>query len=148
MEKLDPTNIKIIKHLRDGRKSLREIAESISITENTVRSRVNKMQSEDVLDIMGLVDPHRTEGFQIIFVGIKLVTMNLSKKAEEFSKLRGVVSASVVTGRYDVMLIVLLSDDFGLLEFFNDEVSIISEVLSAETFVVYQGYNMKVPFVL
>jgi Lrp/AsnC family transcriptional regulator for asnA, asnC and gidA len=81
-------------------------------------------------------------------VGIKLNTMDLVKKGEEFSKLKGVVSVSVVTGRYDLILVVLLNEHFGLLEFYTEEVSRLKDVQSVETFVVYKGYNMKVPYIL
>jgi Lrp/AsnC family transcriptional regulator for asnA, asnC and gidA len=81
-------------------------------------------------------------------VGIKLNTMNLVKKGEEFSRLKGVVSVAVVTGRYDLILTVLLREDFGLLEFYTQEVDRIEEVSSAETFVVYKGYNLEVPYIL
>jgi Lrp/AsnC family transcriptional regulator for asnA, asnC and gidA len=74
--------------------------------------------------------------------------MNLVKKGEEFSGLKGVVSVSVVTGRYDLILTVLLNDDFGLLEFYTDEVARLEDVQSVETFVVYKCYNLKVPYVL
>jgi len=81
-------------------------------------------------------------------VGVKLKTMDLVKKGEEFSKLKGVVAVSVVTGRYDLMLLVLLNDAFGLLEFYTEEVSKIKDVQSVETFVVYKSYNLKVPYIL
>ncbi len=146
--KIDDTNIGIIKHLRDGRKSFKEIAGDLSITENTVRSRVNQMVQEGVLEVTGLIDPEKIPGHSILLVGIKLNTMNLVKKGEEFSHLKGVVSVSVVTGRYDLILTVLLCEEFSLLEFFTEEVSTIEEVGSAETFVVYKGYNSKVPYIL
>jgi len=63
-------------------------------------------------------------------------------------KLRGVVSANVVTGRYDLILTVLLNENFGLLQFYTEEVSRIKDVQSVETFVVYKSYNLKVPYVL
>ena len=74
--------------------------------------------------------------------------MNLIKKGEEFSKLKGVVSVGIVTGQFDLILIVLLNDNFGLLEFITKEVSKIGDVLSTETFIVYRNYNFKVPYVL
>jgi Lrp/AsnC family transcriptional regulator for asnA, asnC and gidA len=146
--KIDQTHIGIIKHLQDGRKSFKEIAEDLSITENTVRSRVQQMVQEGVLSITGLIDPEKVPGHRVVLVGIKLNTMNLVKKGEEFSRLRGVVSVAVVTGRYDLILTVLLRDDFGLLEFYTQEVDRIEEVSSAETFVVYKGYNLEVPYIL
>jgi len=146
--KIDRTNIGIIRHLRDGRKSYKEISEDLSITENTVRSRVQQMTREGVLSITGLIDAEKIPGHRMLLVGIKLDTMNLVKKGEEFSRLKGVVSVAVVTGRYDLVLTVLLSEDFGLLEFYTQEVDRIEEVDSAETFVVYKGYNLKVPYIL
>jgi Lrp/AsnC family transcriptional regulator for asnA, asnC and gidA len=58
-----------------------------------------------------------------------------------------VVSASVVTGRYDLMLVVLLKEDFNLLDFYTTEVYRLKGIRSVETFVVYKGYNLKVPYV-
>ena len=146
--KMDETSIAIIKLLRDGRKSYKEIAEALLISENTVRGRVKKLVDEGVMEISGLVDPQAIPRHRVVMVGVKLQTMNLVQKGEEFSKLKGVVSVSVVTGRYDLMLVVLLSDDFGLLEFYTDEVSRLKHVQSVETFVVYKSYNLKVPYIL
>jgi len=146
--KIDAVTIEILRHLREGRKSYREIAEGLSITENTVRARVNQMVQEGLLEITGTVDPEKLPGHRTVIVGIKLDTMHLVRKGEEFSRLRGVVSVAVVTGRYDLILTVLLTDDFGLLEFYTTEVARVAEVRSAETFVVYKGFNAKVPYVL
>ena len=146
--KIDDTNIEIIKHLRQGRKSFKIIADELGITENTVRVRVNKLIEEGILDITGLVDPEALPGHRVVLVGVKLSTMNLVQKAQEFSKLKGVVSASVVTGRYDLILVVLLRDGCDLLEFYTQEVYRLKDVRSVETFVIYKGYNLKVPYVL
>jgi len=104
--------------------------------------------AEGVLEISAHVDPEAVPGHRVVMVGVKLNTMNLVKKGEEFSKLKGVVSVSVVTGRYDLILVVLLNTGFGLLEFYTEEVGKIVDVQSVETFVVYKGYNLKVPYIL
>jgi Lrp/AsnC family transcriptional regulator for asnA, asnC and gidA len=106
------------------------------------------MEEEGLLAVSGLVDPEALHSHSLVFVGVKLATMELLRKGEEFSRLKGVVSVAVVTGRYDLILQVLLNQDFGLLQFYTDEVSRISEVQSVETFVVYKGYNTRVPYVL
>jgi Lrp/AsnC family transcriptional regulator for asnA, asnC and gidA len=146
--KMTGTNIEIIKHLREGRKSFNAIAADLSLSENTVRSRVAKMIEEGILDISALVNPEAIPGHRLILVGVKLDTMDLVKKGEEFSRLRGVISVCVVTGRFDLIVSVLLKEDFGLLEFYTNEVSRIKDVQSVETFVVYKGYNAKIPYVL
>ncbi|MBU2497436.1 MAG: Lrp/AsnC family transcriptional regulator [Proteobacteria bacterium] len=146
--KIDETNLAIIKHLRDGRKSYKEIANDLSVSENTVRSRVQKLTEEGILEITGLVNPEALPGHRVVMVGVKLQTMDLINKGEEFSRLRGVVSVSVVTGRYDLILIVFLKEGFGLLEFYTEEVAKLKDVQSVETFVVYKSYNLKVPYFL
>jgi len=146
--KIDETSIEIIKHLIDGRKSFKKIADELGISENTVRTRVNRLKAEGILEISGFVDPGAVAGHRVVIVGVKLKTMDLVKKGKEFSKLKGVVSVSVVTGRFDLMLIVLLKEGYGLLEFYTEQVSQLDDVQSVETFVVYKGYNLKVPYIL
>ena len=148
MMKIDDTNIQIIKHLRSGRKSYKKIAAELGITQNTVRSRVNKLVEEGVIEISGFANPEVLPGHRVVMVGVKLATMNLVEKGAEFSKLKGVVSVSVVTGRFDLMLVVLLKEGFGLLEFYTQEVARIEGVQSVETFVIYKSYNLKVPYIL
>ena len=145
---IDRTNLAIIKHLRNGRKSYQKIARELALSENTVRTRVQKLMEEGILDISGVINPESMEGHRVVIVGVKLQSMDLVKKGKEFSNLKGVVSVSVVTGRFDLILVVLLKSGFGLLEFYTDEVSQIKDVQSVETFVVYKGYNLKVPYVL
>ena len=146
--KIDETNIKIIKYLRNGRESYRNIADELGITENTVRSRVNKLIEEGILDIAGVVDPEAVSGHRVAYVGVKLATLDLVGKGKEFSELRGVVSVSVVTGRFDLIVMILLKEGFNLLEFYTNEVYKLKDVRSVETFVVYKGYNLKVPYIL
>jgi Lrp/AsnC family transcriptional regulator for asnA, asnC and gidA len=145
---IDKTNLAIIKHLRHGRKSYHQIARELALSENTVRTRVQKLMEKGILDINGVINPESMEGHRVVIVGVKLQSMDLVNKGKEFSKLKGVVSVSVVTGRFDLILMVLLKSGFGLLEFYTEEVSRIKEVQSVETFVVYKSYNLKVPYVL
>lgn len=145
---IDKTNLAIIKHLRNGRKSYQKIARDLAVSENTVRTRVQKLIEEGILDINGVVDPESMDGHRVVIVGVKLQSMDLVSKGKEFSNLRGVVSVSVVTGRFDLIIVVLLKSGFGLLEFYTEEVSRITDVQSVETFVVYKSYNLKVPYVL
>ncbi len=80
--KIDDINIEIIKQLRNGRKSFKKIAKILSITENTVRSRVNKLTGEGILEITGLVDPEAIPDHQVAFIGVKLSTLNLVEKGK------------------------------------------------------------------
>ena len=148
--KIDDTNLSIIKLLREGRKSYSVMAEELSLTENTVRSRVNKLISENVIQISGLIDPSALPGHQVIIVALKLDTVELKEKAKELSRLKGVVSASITNGRYDCFLYVLLSEEkgFGLSAFLDDELSRVDRIKDFETFVVYKSVNLKIPYII
>jgi Lrp/AsnC family transcriptional regulator, regulator for asnA, asnC and gidA len=146
--KIDEMNIAIIQHLKDGRAPFKQIAEKLGVSEGTIRARIKKLQDEGVLEIAGLVDPNALPDKYVVMVGVKLKDMDLVKKAEEFSRLRGVVSVCVVTGRFDLMLTVMLRKQFGMLEFYTSEVSQVENVRSVETFVVYKSFNLKVPLAL
>ncbi len=143
--KIDDINISIINHLRDGRIPFRKIADDLSISEGTVRTRVRKLTEEGVLEISGLVDPEAIPNQSVVMVGVNVGDMDLVKKGEEFSKLRGVTSVCVVTGRFDLIVTVVLKKGFGLLEFYTEEVKQLDNVIAVESFVVYKSFNLKVP---
>ena len=149
-KKIDDTNKAIIRLLRDGRNPYSVIADELGISENTVSSRANKLLEDGVLRITGMVDPENVPGLQMIYMGVKLSTMELQKKAVEFMKLRGVVSVSIVTGRYDLIVELVLSEDedLSLLQFFSQELTKLTEVLEVETYVVYKSHELLVPYIL
>jgi Lrp/AsnC family transcriptional regulator for asnA, asnC and gidA len=146
--KIDEINISIINHLRDGRIPFKKIADDLQVSEGTIRARVKKLQEEGVLEITGLVDPNSIPDHYVLMVGVKLKDMDLVAKGEEFSKLHSVISVCVVTGRFDLILLVMLKRNFGMVEFYTDEVSKIENVRSVETFVVYKSFNLKVPLTI
>lgn len=146
--KIDETNLAIIEFLRDGRMPFKKIAEKLRLSEGTVRARVKKLQEEGILDIAGMVDPDGLPDQSIVMVGVRLKDMDLVKKGEEFSALRGVISVCVVTGRYDLILTVMMTKDFTMLDFYTEEVKKVENVRAVETFVVYKSFNLKVPLTL
>lgn len=142
---LDNTNKQIIKLLKDGRESLKTIAQKVPISENTVKSRIEKLQKIGVLDITAVVDPTVLKGHQLIYIGMQVLNLKFIDKATEISKLKGVVSVSVVTGRYDLLIVVHLTPGFGMLEFLSEELSKVNNIALTETFVVYEAINLKIP---
>lgn len=144
--KIDETTISILKQLKNGRISYRKISTELGISENTIRYKVNQMKEEELIDITGLFDPEATDDYHLIFMAINFASMKLVEKAKALSQLQGVIFTTVVTGRFDILMQVLLKKDFGLLDFYTNELSQIDNIRSVETFVVYKGFNLKVPF--
>jgi len=146
--KIDESSIAIIKHLRDGRRSFKEIADDLGLSENTVRSRVNKLKEKGVMEITGLMDPSSIPGHRVVITGLKLKNTDVLTVGERLSKVKGVVSTCIVTGSYDIMLVVLLNGEYDLLQYYTGQLAKFDEIQSAETFVVFKGFNLKVPYVL
>ena len=146
MMKLDDTSVAIIRQLSDGRKSFKKIANELGISENTVRTRANRLKAEGVMSISARVNPEKIPDYQMLVVAVKLKTMNGIRKAKELVKLRNVISISAVTGRYDLIMTVVVNKDFGLTEFITEEMDRIGDIQAIETFVVYKSFQLEVPY--
>ena len=146
--KIDDTAISIFKMLRNGRESFKKMADRMQLAANSIRSRVHRLLQKKEMAITGVVDPECSPGHQLVILGVKLKTTDMFTKGDEFSRLKGVVSACAVTGRYDLILTVLFNDSYNLEEFYTREVPKIEGVQSLETFVICKGFNLKVPYVL
>ncbi len=144
----DPLNVEIVRQLKDGRKSAKDIAEDIGVSQNTVRRRIEKLTKAGTLTVTGLVDTDTLPNHLLVIIGINFQTRDLRTKAEEISRLHGVISAGVVTGRYDVMALVMMNNENDLLHFHTDEVSKVEGVTFSETYVMYSNVNWNVPYVL
>jgi Lrp/AsnC family transcriptional regulator for asnA, asnC and gidA len=145
---LDDIYLEIIRHMKEGNKSFKDISEEMDIVENTVRIRTNKLIEEGVLEIRGLVDPLSMPNHSLAIIGVKLSTTDIIKKGDEFCKLKGVVAVGVGTGRYDLIVIVLLTNNYPMAKFITEEVGKVKDVQSTDTFLVYHGFNFLVPYVL
>ena len=75
--KLDETNLAIIKALRNGRASFRDIAADLGLSEVTVRTRAARLIEDGVLDICGQVDVEKLPGHTLALVAIKLRSPDL-----------------------------------------------------------------------
>lgn len=50
--------------------------------------------------------------------------------------------------RYNIILLVLPGRDDSLFEFITEQVARLADVQTVERFIVYQGYNLHVPYIL
>ena len=142
---MDAIDIGIIKELEDGRLSFKTVADRLGLAEGTVRNRVRKLTDQGILNITGVVDPEALPEQSVVMIGVRVADMDLVSKAEEISKLRGVISVCVVTGRFDLIVTVMLEKDFTILKFYTEEAIKVKNIRSVETFVVYKSFNLKVP---
>lgn len=146
--KLDKTDIEIVRSLWDGRTPYSTIAEKVGLTTNTVRKRVNKMLEENVLQIISLINPTAIEGHLSAFIGFKLIPQNVHKALDQVSSMKGVVGAAKVSGRFDIMAVVMFNDEHSYNRFIEEELPKVEGLLSSETFFVIGGETFQLRYVL
>ncbi len=145
---LDAADRRILCELAsDGQAGAGELAERLGVTAPTIRTRVRGMISQGLMRIAGLVDPFAVKGLSVALVGIKLQSqMQLDQKLEEISALPDVNWAAVVTGRYDILVELITSEDIsGLYDFLDKTLSSVGGVASSESFVVMKARRKWIP---
>lgn len=145
---LDAADRRILAELaHDGQVGAGELAERLGVTAPTIRTRVRGMISQGLMRIAGLVDPFAVKGLSVALVGIKLQSqMQLDQKLEEISALPDVNWAAVVTGRYDILVELITSEDIsGLYDFLDKTLSSVGGVASSESFVVMKARRKWIP---
>ncbi len=125
----------------DGQATPSKLSERLEVTAPTVRSRIKNLIQNGVLRIAGLLDPSSTRGVTIALVGLTLSKHgHLGEKLDQITQLPNVNWAAVVTGRYDIIVEVVLSDDTAdLYRFLDEDLPKIGDIASSESFVVMRS---------
>lgn len=146
--KLDNYDIEIIRNLWDGRTPYQEIAKTVGLTTNTVRNRVNKMLESGALQIISLVNPTALENHQAAYIGFKILPQKMTAALKAISTLKGVVGASSVSGRFDIMAVVMFNEEHSYQRFLEEELKQVDGLLSSETFFAIGGDTFQLRYVL
>lgn len=145
---IDDLDLKIVHHLWDGRTAFAEISEKLGITTNTVRARVERLQKTGVLQIIGLVDPAAIPGHSSAFIGFKAETPKIKQVYDNIKKLKGIVVAVLVSGKFDILAVVMFNEKFTYRNFIYEELPKIEGIISTETFFVVEADNYNLRYVL
>jgi Lrp/AsnC family transcriptional regulator for asnA, asnC and gidA len=146
--KLDKADIDIIRNLWDGRTPYSEVAEKVDLTTNTVRNRVNRLLENGALQIISLVDPNAVEGVSSAFIGFKVLPQNVNRALDQIMKLKGMVGASIVTGRFDIMAVFMFNEEYTYNRFLEEELQKVEGLLSMETFFAVGSKTWQLRYVL
>jgi Lrp/AsnC family transcriptional regulator, regulator for asnA, asnC and gidA len=143
MRELDEIDRAIIQALRtDGRTNNSVIAAQLNVAEGTVRQRVRKLTEAGVLRISALVNPEVISEHQLCVIGIKITeSQRLEATGEEVSRLPEVRSVAIVTGRYDLIVEVLVASNHGLIRFLSESLASVQGIQSSETFLLLKTYD-------
>ncbi len=133
---IDESDVKLIQELqRDGRKSYVELGRILGVAEATVRHRVKNLTKKKLLKIVAV--PNVSElGYTCMSVMALQVRMaELKMVADSLAKKPNICHLAFVTGRYDLIAIVLTHSPQELSSFIQNDISTIPAILRTETFV-------------
>jgi Lrp/AsnC family transcriptional regulator for asnA, asnC and gidA len=132
---LDDIDRKILALLGDeGRRPNTEIARAIGVSEPTVRKRLDRMLQQGVLRILAVLNATAT-GFPVdTVIGINVKTGQLRDVGKQLATINQVTYVGYVSGRFDILIEVLLRDTAELFDFLSSVLQNIDGIASSETF--------------
>jgi Lrp/AsnC family transcriptional regulator for asnA, asnC and gidA len=120
---------------KSGRQSYVDIARTLGVVEGTVRKRVKDLLNRNIMKIVAVPNP-RELGYNFISImGLQVRMADLRKVAEKLVQKPIVCYLAFVTGRYDLMAIIMTQSPEELSHFIEREISALPSVLRTETFV-------------
>ena len=126
----------------NGREPNSTIAKKLNVTEGTIRQRVKKLLEAGVLRVSGQLNPEFLEGHQMILMGVNIKeSSRLEKTFDALSNLEEVHSVAITSGRYDLFIQVIVSNNLGVVNFLTKSMSKIDGILQTETFVLLKTKN-------
>ncbi len=108
---IDDADLAIVEELRaNGRATNQQIADRLGLTAATVSARIRRMEDADKLRVVAVSD-FSAHGYNVLLeVAIEVDNRKASDVVAELAELPEVFAAHLVTGRYDIDLLVALHD--------------------------------------
>ncbi len=141
---MDTLDIAIIQELqKNGRKPFTEIAQTLNISEATVRNRVNKLIDKQVLQIVGLISPHRLGYNSPAMVSVAVHPGRVEAVAKKIADFEEVSYLIMVSGEFDLMVEVMCRDREHFVEFLNQKLAQVPGVLRTQTSFILHTYKLS-----
>lgn len=138
----DKTDQMIIERLRRENATNIAVAEELGLSESTIRQRLKRLTESGVLKITARIDPDALAGRQLVVIAANVDKVaNLEEKARQVAALEKVLSVSLVSGRYDLMIEVLVDSNRGLVDFLTSELSQVENLTTTESFLMLKNYG-------
>ncbi len=127
----DATDRAIVELLRqNGRATNQQIAENLGLTATTVSSRIKRMEDANQLRVVAVSD-FTAHGFNFLMeVAIEVDGRPASEVGQELARFPEVFAVHLVTGRYDLDMLVALKDFDDLSHLLLDKFSKIQGIRS------------------
>ncbi|MBP1701828.1 MAG: transcriptional regulator, AsnC family [Chloroflexi bacterium] len=134
MDDLDYAILSLLQ--RDGRKPYTEIAQVLGVSEGTVRNRVYRLLEEQVIQIVGQVDPYHLGFDAPAIMGVSVHPTLVESAAEQIAAFPETSYLLMVSGAYDLIVEVVCRDREHLANFLNHSLRKVEGVQNIHTFLI------------
>jgi Lrp/AsnC family transcriptional regulator for asnA, asnC and gidA len=135
-EMLDQLDKQIILELRgNARRSYTDLAKVLDVSEGTIRNRVKSLQDKKIIKFEAVVNPSSLGYKFITIMALQVKVADLSRVADMLVKVPNVYYLAFVTGRYDLVAIIMSRTTEELSEFIKQYIATLPSVMRSETLV-------------
>lgn len=137
---LDAIDRAILRYLQeDGRASIRSVAEHVHVSRANAYARINRLIEDGVIrGFTARVDHERAGHGASAYITLKIVQNSWRTVREKLLELPGVTHIALVSGDFDVLLLVHTPDNRSLRELVLTRIQAVPEVLSSRTLLVFE----------
>lgn len=140
MDELDFTIINALK--ANGRRPFTDIAQEVGVSEGTVRNRVGRLVEDQILHIVGLVDPG-SMGFDApAMIGVSVSEGDIEETAHQLAAFDEVSYLIMVSGEFDLIMEVMCRDREHLADFLNHKIRKVPGVGRTQTFMTLRTFKL------
>jgi Lrp/AsnC family transcriptional regulator for asnA, asnC and gidA len=140
---MDDLDLAILASLQtDGRRPFTDIAQELGVSEGTVRNRVSKLIDQQILHIVGLVDPGALGFNTPAVIGVSISEGDIEQIAAEIAAYNEVSYLIMVSGEFDLIVEVLCKNREHLANFLNYELRKVPGVERTQTFMSLRTFKM------
>ncbi|MFJ9528635.1 Lrp/AsnC family transcriptional regulator [Streptomyces cyaneofuscatus] len=141
---LDAIDRDILRILQtDGRASIRSVAERVHVSRANAYARINRLVEDGVIRGFGArVDHERAGQGASAYITLKIVQNSWRTVRGQLQALPGATHIALVSGDFDVLLLVHTPDNRALRELVLTRIQSIPEVLSTRTLLVFEETDL------
>lgn len=133
---IDELDLKLMQELQeDGRARHVNLAKKLDVVEGTVRKRIRNLVESNIIKTIAVPNLHKLGYNFMSFMALEVQLASLREIADNLAQKPNVCYLAFVTGRYDMIAVVLTRSPEELAHFIEKEISAIPSILRTETFV-------------
>lgn len=142
---LDEIDRSILQMLQtDGRASIRSVAERVHVSRANAYARINRLIDDGVIRGFGArIDQERAGQAASAYITLKIVQNSWRTVREKLQELPGAAHIALVSGDFDVLLLVHTKDNRALRELVLTRLQAMDEVLSTRTLLVFEERDLE-----